>query len=139
MRLLRRKETTAVRSLESRLEVFDRRNTSPELFPEGIVVKGFARDALEELQDLDVARATRVPLQLVGKWRDGGVPDAVGVQRLDSLGRILARLERVGLQDAETRAEWLRSPNRAFDGEAALDLVGRDEQHRVLDYVERLS
>ena len=138
MRLLRRKDASPVRTLEERLEAFDRRRTSPELFPEGIVVKGFAREALEKSEDLDVARATRVPIDLVRSWRDGGCPDGVGYQRLDALGRIMARLDRVGL-DPEARSEWLRSPNRAFGDDAVLDLIGRDEQHKVLQYVERLS
>ena len=58
MRLLRRKDAAPVRTLEERLEAFDRRRTSPELYPEGIVVKGFAREALEKLEEIDVARAT---------------------------------------------------------------------------------
>jgi Protein of unknown function (DUF2384) len=139
MRLLRRKDAAPVRTLEERLEHFDRKRTSPEFFPEGIVVKGFARDALEKLDDLDLARATRVPIQMIPTWRDGGCPDSVGVQRLDALGRILSRLDRVGLGNVEACSEWLRSGNRAFDGEAALDLIGRDEHHKVLKYVERLS
>jgi hypothetical protein len=138
MRLLRRKDAAPVRTLEERLEAFDRRRTSPEHFPAGIVVKGFAREALEKAEDLDIARATRVPVGLVQTWRDGGCPDGVGHQRLDALGRILARLDRVGLEP-EARSEWLRSPNRAFGDEAVLDLIGRDEQQRVLRYVERLS
>ena len=138
MRLLRRKDAAPVRTLEERLEAFDRRRTSPELFPEGIVVKGFAREALEKVEDLDVARATRVSIDVVRSWRDGRCPDGVGYQRLDALGRILNRLERVGLEPA-ARAEWLRSPNRAFGDEAVLDLIARDEQQRVLQYVERLS
>jgi hypothetical protein len=138
MRLLRRKDAAPVRTLEERLEAFDRRRTSPEMFPEGIVVTGFARDAVEKLEEIDVARATRVPVDLVRTWRDGGCPDSAGYQRLDALGRILARLDRVGL-DPAARGEWLRSPNRAFGDEAVLDLIARDEQHRVLQYVERLS
>jgi hypothetical protein len=138
MRLLRRKDAEPVRTLEERLEAFDRRRTSPELFPEGIVVKGFAREALEKVEDLDLARAARVPIDVVRTWRDGVHPDGVGYQRLDALGRILNRLERVGL-DPAARSEWLRTSNRAFGDEAVLDLIGRDEQHRVLQYVERLS
>jgi Antitoxin Xre/MbcA/ParS C-terminal toxin-binding domain len=138
MRLLRRKDAVPVRTLEERLEAFDRRRTSPELFPEGIVVKGFARQALEQSEDLDIARATRVAIGVVLSWRDGVCPDGVGHQRLDALGRIMARLDRLGLEP-EARAEWLRSPNRAFGDEAVLDLIGRDEQQRVLQYVERLS
>ncbi len=75
---------------------------------------------------------------MVLAWRDGACPDGVGLQRLDALGRILARLDRVGL-DPEARSEWLRSPNRAFGDEAVLDLIARDDQQRVLQYVERLS
>jgi Protein of unknown function (DUF2384) len=138
MRLLRRKAATPARTLEERLEAFDRRRTSPELFPEGIVTKGFARDALEKLDDLDLARAARVPVTVLRTWRDGVHPDSAGYQRLDALGRILARLDRVGL-DPDARSEWLRAPNRAFGDDAVLDLIGRDEQHRVLQYVERLS
>src|SRR5689334_22280191 len=96
---LRRKRDEPVRSLEACLEAFDRRRTSPELFPEGIVIDGIARDALEELADLDVARATRVPIQVAAAWRDGACPDAAAYQRLDATGRILMRLERLGLDD----------------------------------------
>ena len=59
--------------------------------------------------------------------------------RLRDLAAILAALERAGMTAEETRVEWVRSTNRAFQRVAPIDLVARDDGQRVLDYIETLS
>src|SRR4051812_31847788 len=69
-------------------------------------------------------RAAAAPGPAVGGWRGGGAPPSgLAAERLATLAVLLDRLEAAGMYDAEVRGEWLRCPNRAFDGTAPLDVV----------------
>ena len=94
---------------------------------------------LSELSPLDLARATRMPVETATRWTEGAEhPTGQALERLQALARVVDLLDEAGLRDPTARSEWLRHPNRMFAGESPLDLVSSGDDRRVLDYVQTL-
>jgi len=93
-----------------------------------------------ELNDFDAARATRASIDDVRSWKDGKTdPGSYAISRLRDVHQVVQRLEALGLNDPQTRGEWLRTPNRAFDQDAPLDVIARGDHDTVVAYIDKVS
>lgn len=89
----------------------------------------------------EIAEATGRSVRTVSRWR----PDAADhAQARGEAAVILRRLGRLQylLDDLVGRDEahrWLRSPNKAFTGEAPIDLITSGRLERVVSVLEALA
>jgi DNA-binding transcriptional regulator YiaG len=75
------------------------------------------------------SRLTGFSERAIANWEKGGQPDEPCLRRIRETERFQARLAEVVAPDAI--AEWLDTPNEAFDGLKPLEVIERGEIDRL--------
>jgi uncharacterized protein (DUF2384 family) len=106
--------------------------SSPSVFAEEL------QRLLDVLNDVDVARATNVPVETVQAWLQDA-KDASGEEQ-ERVNELLAIVDRLAaVMTPDFMALWLRKPLRVFDDEKPLDVLGRGDYKAVSRAVAALE
>jgi transcriptional regulator with XRE-family HTH domain len=81
----------------------------------------------------EFSRLTGYSERAIVNWESGRTPDEPALRRMKEIDRLRARLSRV--MKPAFIAEWLSTPNDAFDGLKPLEVIERGEVDRLWDMI----
>jgi DNA-binding transcriptional regulator YiaG len=103
---------------------------APATRTEGVVAEIRKELALSRRE---FSRLTGYSERAIVNWEMGRTPDEPALRRIKEIDRLRARLSRV--MKPEFIAEWLATPNDAFDGLKPLEVIERGETDRLWDMI----